>query len=117
MTWADPDSCGIMAYISDAQYAVQNPSRGLSDIGLEYEISHGEEEKHSLRLKHCFMFRSVSIAVDTLNFYHTSSCSIFSPITFGPYSRFSPLLSPSKGRTNERVIVKPYRPDFHKSFH
>ena len=39
----------------------------VGDKGLEYEISHGEEEKHSLQLKHCFMFRSVSDVVDTLN--------------------------------------------------
>lgn len=34
LTRADPDSCGIMAYISDPQYAVQNPSRGLSVQGI-----------------------------------------------------------------------------------
>jgi hypothetical protein len=49
--------------------------------------------------------------------YRGSFCTIFSSITFGPYSRFSPLLSPSKGQTDERVIVKPYGPDFHKILH
>ena len=48
--------------------------------------------------------------------YRYPSCCIFSAFTFGPYSHFSPLLSPSESQTDNRVMLNLIEHVFINSF-